>query len=249
MISGPTFFPRGRGEARAMVLNNRGFTLLEMMIALIILAVVLTTLFSAYNVTFRTIEGSERIADVYDNARVALERIGEDLEGSHLPITGGESGALSGVRSHDGIFVGEDRIEDGRRADRVSIVSHSRARLRSDDPVFGLARISYFVRPEAEGGGFTLYREESPFLSRASNSTYGALPLCSGLDSFKLAYFDEKGTESDGWDSNEASEGLPVMVSIKLSFIDEGDMESPIVFFTSVAVSSRADPNDESSKK
>ncbi|NCO59583.1 prepilin-type N-terminal cleavage/methylation domain-containing protein [bacterium] len=247
MISGPIFSPQGRGEAKTMGLGKKGFTLLEMMIALAILAVVLTTLFASYSITLRTIEGSERIAAVYDSARVALERIGDDLEGAYIPAAVDEKKALSGIQSNDGSFLGEDRLDDGRRADRLSLVSHSHARLRPDDPVFGLVRISYFVRSEEEGKGFTLYREESPIPARGSGSYYGALPLCSGLDSFRLSYIDEKGTESDRWDSIEAS--LPVMVSITLSFIDEGDIETPIIFSSSAVVSSRAEPDAKSSEK
>ncbi len=234
-----------------LVLNRKGFTLLEMMVTLLILAVVLTTLFASYNITFRTITGSERIAAIYDNARVALERMGDDIEGACLPMMLDEQRASSGIGTYDKSFVGEEKLDDGRRADRLSFVSHSHARLRSDDLVFGLAKISYFVRPEEQGKGFTLYREEFPLLSRASSSSYGMLPLCEGLYSFKLSYFDETGRQSDHWDFSEGSESenLPVMVSITLSFIDDGDMERPIVFFTSMPISSRAEPNDESSKR
>ena len=59
--------------------NPKGFTLLEVLIAMSIFAVVLSMLYTVYTGTFRNIEETESQADLYQMARIVLERMTEDL--------------------------------------------------------------------------------------------------------------------------------------------------------------------------
>ena len=61
--------------SRMKISNAKGFTLLEIIIALLILAVVLTTIFGSYTRTLGNIFETESQADIYAMARIALERI------------------------------------------------------------------------------------------------------------------------------------------------------------------------------
>jgi len=60
--------------------NIEGFTLLEILIALLILATVISIIFSSYTATFRNIEEAESQAEIYQMARITLGRMQEDLE-------------------------------------------------------------------------------------------------------------------------------------------------------------------------
>ncbi len=65
---------RIRGE------NSPGFTLLEILIAMFIFAIVLSTIYTSYTGTFRILDETKEQTDIYRMARIALERMHEDLE-------------------------------------------------------------------------------------------------------------------------------------------------------------------------
>jgi general secretion pathway protein J len=64
--------------------NQRGFTLVEILISIVIFAVVLTTIYASYAGSFRVIDETESQAEIYGMARVAMERISEDLESVYI---------------------------------------------------------------------------------------------------------------------------------------------------------------------
>ena len=64
--------------------DTRGFTLFEILIAMFIFGVVVSTIFTSYTGTFKIIEETESQADIYAMARVAMARLQEDLESVHF---------------------------------------------------------------------------------------------------------------------------------------------------------------------
>jgi prepilin-type N-terminal cleavage/methylation domain-containing protein len=60
--------------------KRSGFTLVEILLAVFIFAIVLSIIYTSYTATFRIIDETEYQADVYRMARVTLERLYEDLE-------------------------------------------------------------------------------------------------------------------------------------------------------------------------
>ena len=67
------------------VRDLKGFTLLEILIAVVILVIVLSTVFASFTGTLRLVSETESQAEVYQMARIALERILEDLESANVP--------------------------------------------------------------------------------------------------------------------------------------------------------------------
>ena len=60
--------------------DQNGFTLLEVLISIFILVTVLSTVFASYTGTFRIIDETESQAEAYQMARIAVQRIRQDLE-------------------------------------------------------------------------------------------------------------------------------------------------------------------------
>lgn len=69
-------------------MNHRGFTLIEILIAVAILGIVLSTVYASYRGTFRIIHDARSDAEIYTMARNALDRMARDLQ-SAAPWRGG----------------------------------------------------------------------------------------------------------------------------------------------------------------
>jgi general secretion pathway protein J len=219
--------------------GNSGFTLLEILISIVIFATLLTTIYASYTGTFRVINDTESHAEIYRTARIAMERMIEDLEsvyvqkGSSYARSEGDGGSIFQ-------FLGEEREIIGRRADTLRFISSAHIDFSGQNPGYGAARIGYYVKESEDGEGFVLYRSDSPLFKETDYSyeESGGLVLCEGLISLAFTYCGQDGRTSESWDS--ASEGLehkiPKEVLITLEFESTINPEVHIRFMTSVAL-------------
>jgi prepilin-type N-terminal cleavage/methylation domain-containing protein len=60
--------------------GEHGFTLLEIVVAIAIFAVIISLLYPAYTGTYRNIEAAETQAEIYEMARTAMIRIVEMMK-------------------------------------------------------------------------------------------------------------------------------------------------------------------------
>jgi general secretion pathway protein J len=215
-----------------------GFTLIEILIAIFIFAVVLTTIYTSYTGTFRIVDDTESQAEIYRMARIALERMLEDLESVYIPKR--EENPESGEGTlHPFQFVGEDMEIKGRYADTLRFTSRAHINLSGQEQDPGTVEIGYYVKENDEGDDFVLYRSERPVFEEVFpvEEETGGLVLCEKLVSVDFSYHDENGEVHESWDSaSDASrDKLPKMVSISLEFVNGSEPEAPFRFMTSVA--------------
>jgi general secretion pathway protein J len=218
--------------------NRQGFTLLEILLAMFIFAIVLSTLYTAYTGTFRNVDETESQADIYRMARIALERMAEDLESSYIPprAVGAETetGTLKSAA-----FVGETTQISDRSADNLLFFSRAHLVFDEEEVDTTAARIAYDVRQSEEDEEvFLLYRSDTPGFEEGPEQGTGGLLLCDGLHAVNFTYYDEEGREYDRWDSTnvEFKDKLPVMVSIVLEFVDKRNPEAPLKFVSGVVL-------------
>jgi general secretion pathway protein J len=227
----------------------KGFTLLEILIAIALFAALVAMLYPAYIGTFRNIDVTESYGTIYRMARIALERISEDLASACPPVING--------RSDDGYrikgFLGKDSEIEGRGADELGFLSEKHISFRSTEKITdsedmseiiteihisGRGYIRYYI-DEIEGkDGFVLYRSDIPELAYQPEDKAEKYILCEGLYGVNFSFQDENGDTYDEWDSSMGSfmGKLPALVSVELEFINPSDPESPIKFITSVSL-------------
>lgn len=217
--------------------HKRGFTLLEILIALSIFAIVISTIFASYTGTFRIINETESQADIYGMARIALERIQEDLESTYFFFRESED-SKQGTAGPSYQFVGEHTEIQGRSADTLSFVSRAHLVFSGEDEYSGAAAIAYYVRKTDEKESLSLYRSDTPYFLEPPEQGTGGLILCDGLLSVSFTYYDADGVPYDNWDSTseEFKDRLPVMVSVLLEFMNKADPETPFKFMTGIAI-------------
>ena len=218
------------------LINQRGFTLMEILIAIFIFAVVLTTIFTSYTGTFRIIAETESQADIYAMARIVLARIQEDLESIHFKEVKTSEPEESSPRP--AMFLGEDNEIKGRDADSLSFLSRAHLIFNENDENPGIARIRYYVGEKEEGDALVLYRSDTPELEELPEEGTEGLILCDSLFSVNITYYDAEDEPHEDWDSSggEFKNQLPKMVSILLEFVNDESHERPHKFMTSVAL-------------
>ncbi|MDX2168674.1 MAG: type II secretion system protein GspJ [Deltaproteobacteria bacterium] len=224
-----------------------GFTLLELLLAVVILGLVLTTVYGALTRTEFSKRRAEERAELYSAGRQAVLRMANDIEGALPPPSGdriyfrGTSGNGDAPEMH---FVTVNRGGYGIqrvRPGRVLIV-YSLDPLPSRRSLYALRREEYlYAAMLAEADGNTqqptsLEAENEDEQAPTAQATYLldcpdvpnelALPgMCLPVIGLTFRYYDETVSDwRDEWDStgNDAVFGrLPSAVEITLTLADE----------------------------
>ena len=218
--------------ADRIIMDNRGFTLFEILLAFFIFSIIIFTIFATYTGTFRTINLTESRMNLYRRASIAMERMSEDLQAAYLSILPPNSFGMPAEYTQ---FVGEDNQINGRDADSLSFFSRIPEMFSEGEDTGSGVLISYEVVEDPDNEELILLRSENPEFTDDTEMKEGLL-LCDGLQAVSLKFYDRDGEELDNWDSgsDDFQGGLPRMVSIGLEFKNEENPEMPIKFMSSV---------------
>ena len=225
-------------------MKGKGFTLLEVLVSIMILATVLSTVFASYSGTFRIVSETESQAEIYHMARIALERMLEDLESVVAPQHGGLSTKEETSGFENGGFALEGIDDDigGKSADSLRFLSHANIGLGEQSQPRNIVEIFYSVEEDDRSGRLTLFRVERNLLADDDRENKRGLPLCDNLASVELRYIGLEGDEQDGWDPEE---GIPRIVSATLGFVNPSNPETSLLFATSIALPNLTAGGDE----
>jgi len=204
--------------------SARGFTLLEIMIAIFILGVVLTTIYAAYTGTLRVIKDIEDESLIYKMARTTLDRMTRDL--TSLQRFDGKFFLRS---ERKGIGVSEFGL--------LTFWSASHLVFERDEQSGAPASITYFVKRDKEGR-FSLWRSDV-LESRPSveDKMDRGLIICQNIQGFDFRFFDETGRDFDQWNTSLQSpqkDKPPAIVEIGLVMANDRDPEKPYKFTTKI---------------
>jgi general secretion pathway protein J len=231
--------------------DHSGFTLVEILLALFIFTIVLSLIYTSYTGTFRIVDETEYQADIYRMARIAIERIYEDLESVYAPQDAKppESDEEDG---QFGRFEGKEAEIDGNRADRLSFTSRAHLVFSEEDQPAGTAVIEYLVEENEENeeeGDLLLFRKDTPGVGETPDEESRGLVLCEQLQSVSFTYYDAEGEAHENWDSTseEFENMMPSMVSVLLEFVNKADPEAPFKFLTTVTLPMGGGGKDEES--
>jgi general secretion pathway protein J len=203
----------------------RGFTLIEILIAIFILGLVLATVYVSYNGILKTSHQLEEEGNIYKMARTSMDRMIKDL--SSLQLSSGKFDLRA-----------DKQILSQREFYSLSFWSASHLAFGENEGTGSPAAISYHVQEDAGGGSFSLWRSDvSGAKPSTGKNTSGGFVICQNVDSWSLRFYDSAGTELDSWDSSSLTEQAgkaPVAVKIELSLVNVNDKEKPYKFMTKV---------------
>jgi prepilin-type N-terminal cleavage/methylation domain-containing protein len=214
--------------------NNKGFTLLEVLLAFFIFAILFATIYTSYSASFKTITMTEARMELYRKAAITLERISEDIQASYISIQPQNS---FGKPAEYTQFSGEDADINGRGADTLRFFSRIPPLFDDETEALSGRLVSYDVKEGTSENELILLRSENPEFVDENDEKEG-LVLCDGLQAINYTYFDADGDVHDSWDSasDDFDAYLPSMVTISLEFLNPEHPENPFIFTTSVAL-------------
>jgi prepilin-type N-terminal cleavage/methylation domain-containing protein len=217
---------------------NRGFTLLEILIAIFILVLVVSAVFGAFSGTFKVVTETEIQGEIYATARVALERISEDLASVYVGVLAKTNQPEAGTTRQRFLFVGEDHQVDEQNADTLRFLSWAHVSFKNGRQAQGPAEINYYTQYDEETGELTLYRADTLDYLESPEEGQGGLLLCEGLKWLDFIYYDREGDTHNSWDTTENSSNaqLPSRVEISMGFENALDPKNPLQFMTGVAL-------------
>ncbi|MFH2124260.1 MAG: prepilin-type N-terminal cleavage/methylation domain-containing protein [Pseudomonadota bacterium] len=204
----------------------RGFTLLEILMAISIFAIVISLAYGSYRATFLIIDTTEAQAEIYNKAGIAMNRLSNDLGSLYL----GTSGFLQGKTQTLG----------NKEADTMRFTSTAHLVLNKNEQAAGYATISYTVEEDPETNTLRLFRLDRAFQPMESDEPElkKGLLLCDGLEEVQIIYHLRQGEQQDNWDSQEIEKAdsnspqLPDRIEISLLFMIPGTEEAQSIRFT-----------------
>ena len=218
-----------------MIRENHGMTLLEIMLALMVLSMVMTMVSISLSGTFDMMESVRTQGDIYYQAQVAMQRIREDV--------------TSAIYDPKVQFIGENIDQNGARADRLSFLSLGHIVFDKEHDSEGPGIISYAALPHREGDGrLVLYRSDillkpgltDETISIESETAPGYI-IADHLRSVTFTYLTGGEEESDNWSSEPAESDsdpieLPAAVKCTLEFWLSKQEETTVSFTTNILI-------------
>ncbi len=215
-----------------------GFTLLEVLIAVVVLAIVMAIIYQSYWVCTRTVSAAEEQSDLYQSARLALRRIGDDLTATYAPLGEGKAGeggdedeeqAAAGPSAESSFTFRATDGGSGPGARDTLDFATTAVLTREGEPPREYCQVHYGVE-EREGGQTVLVR--STDVASGEGTAIDLAPNVKGLD---LRFFDADGVEAEDWDSGQSGK-LPATVQVTLT-MGRGDEGGPgVPFMTAINI-------------
>jgi len=190
-----------------------GFTLLELLVATAMTAVLAGSLYATLHVAFKARRSAMEIVAPARKAELAVELLRQDLTSAVVP-----KGLLAGE------FVGEDATSGtGLDSDTVELYAVADGG-QEVDGTGDIRWVQIGCDADEDTGGMVLFRKVERNLLSTRVEDPDPETICGGVRSFNLRYFD--GLEwTDGWESVAEDATLPRAIEVTLELLKDDDAD------------------------
>lgn len=203
-------------DSAIRTLDEDGFTLLEVLLALSILALIVTALYASFSTTARNIEQAETIRDSTDLARTLVSKLSDDIANAYFSQSMNSTSVMT-------IFYGKKGEgqpgKDKQRRDSLSMTTLTNFfGRRPDSKEMELWEVGYFFKEKSDGSGFLLMRREKRELSKEIPAGEGGIEfqVTDLVEGLQIRYNNGGDTWFDEWDSRTKRD-IPKMVEFGLT--------------------------------
>ncbi|MBF0390560.1 MAG: type II secretion system protein [Desulfamplus sp.] len=204
-----------------------GFTLFEILVAVMIFGVIMLTIFSSFRsfiLSSQMIKTNIAASEVAESLSNIIFRDMLSLRVSLKEERSRQNSASSAPNDRDKFrFSGDETAQGTESFSRLRFASLAHIPFGKEiNQAAGVARIIYYVRQSGEGGNnqFDLCRSDTLNQFDDFEGDECDPVMCKNITKFKLTYIDIKGDEHSEWDSesDEFEYGMPISVGIEIEF-------------------------------
>jgi general secretion pathway protein J len=177
-------------------MRRAGFTLLEVMVAIGILAIIVGLIYGSISMTADSKEEVETGNDVYQQARWALDKMDQDLTSAFVS---------KNQQTHSLFYALHRKNSDGLPLDEVHFTSFNHVKYNPNARESDQAEISYFVMENPDNGVMTLYRREDAKMDANNLEGGDFYDLVENVVSLSLRYWDGE-QWVDEWDTRNMTQ-------------------------------------------
>jgi general secretion pathway protein J len=204
-----------RRKSSPSSLRNKGFTLLELLLAIAITAVIITIVNFAFFQSNKNIEAVRTQREAYQSVRIAMDRVIKDLTCAYIP-----SPVLRPTMTLEDIsmyrFVGVNDESDSTDKDTISITTTTD--IGFSKVPGGICEVAYYLKlMENKKDVYTLMRKEDPTPHYGPTKAGSEMELAEGVLGMNIIYIDDSNQEVKEWDLSKKL-ALPKQVKVKLTF-------------------------------
>ncbi len=199
-------------------LTRSGFTLLELLVAMSLMVVVSSCLYSALYTGFRAYRSAQTAVDPTSAAINVIELVKQDIAGVLPPggtlagaFIGTDSGGLKGVDADSlEFYTTHIYVDDTRLNGRTTTAT-------TTPLVGGIGKVALLLEEDDEkkDGTYLLLRQVTTDLLAPKQMDPEEQVLCRNVVSLNFRYFDGTGWV-DSWDSTTDANSLPLAVEVDL---------------------------------
>jgi prepilin-type N-terminal cleavage/methylation domain-containing protein len=190
--------------------RKQGFTLLEILIAIFLLALVMAIVLGPFTGIIASSRDAERKVDLYQTARSLMDILSADIRGIYEPPMEGEGFSFKASLESVDLSTPMPRLD--------FVTTHSLAIGPQKNPF--LTEVGYRLRKDPKGELYTLWRRtESPPLEPLDEGGR-EIPICRIIERFKLEFM--YGNES----TTELTDQIPRAIIIDFTLNLDGELEN-----------------------
>ena len=201
--------------------RNQGFTLLEIMIALLTFSIVISALFSSFKAFVTT---SDKIRDdltYNEKIRDVLKRIHSDLEEIFVLQEPRYQKPEFNSDPDPFRFLGKEETVGDLTVSVLQFVTLAHAGLGVDTRP-GAARVGYYVKKNKDNK-YDLFRSDALYPFPEDLQSCRDPLLCRNISGFEVLYTDAEGEEHRSWnsDAKEYDYAFPSGVHLKITLVSD----------------------------
>ena len=204
-------------QPSAASLSGCGFTLLEIMVAIFIFAVVITTVFGSFRAVFSSADAVGNDVTIFESARTCLGRMATDLKGLMVSDYPRYVKPEFNDPKDPYQLIGDTTAVAGSSFGRLQVASLAHLTVNRDSRL-GVCRIVYYVDQRSDES-LVLRRADHLYPFPDFEESEDDPILCDNILALEFAYLGAEDEISDRWDSESADTdyATPRSVEIRLT--------------------------------
>jgi prepilin-type N-terminal cleavage/methylation domain-containing protein len=193
----------------------QGFTLIEVLLAMSLLALVLTGIYTSFSTASRSVENAEIVRDETDLARTLISRLSLDIENADCDHV-----------AYGAVFYGkkEEVDTEGVRHRHDSLAMTTLTNFpRPNSKETELLEADYYFKEKENGKGYSLMRREKRELVKDGPPPFEGgveYEITDQVSELRFRYSDNGSIWLDGWgdkdNANKCIKGKPAIVEMTL---------------------------------